>query len=265
MGVYQRLKASRLYDLYWRVADRSMIEDRQKEVDFYRALLHGFQNGNLIFDIGANHGTKTGIFLAMGARVVAVEPDPTNQQILRESFLKFRVTSKPVVIVGKAVSDAAGIETMYVDEPGSAKNSLSAKWVQSLRNDGERFGHKLDFKETREVETTTLETLIEAYGAPFFVKIDVEGHEPSVLRGLKRPVAFVSFEVNLPEFREEARQCIARLAELSAAASFNYAADCVRGLELAEWMPMNQFLPAFEACNDSSIEVFCRTPQAAQG
>jgi len=150
---------------------------------------------------------------------------------------------------------------MFIDEPGSAKNSLSQKWVESLRSDADRFGHKLAFKETREVETTTLESLIETYGRPFFVKIDVEGHEPSVLRGLRRTVPFVSFEVNLPEFRQEARQCIDLLAGQSSEGSFNYSGDCVRGLALAEWLPAAAFLQELEKCEDPSIEIFWRTPQ----
>ena len=86
VGLYQRLKASLLYDLYWRVADRSLIEDRCREVDFYRNFLTGFREGHLIFDVGANQGSKTSIFLSMGARVVAVEPDEANHGILRQCF-----------------------------------------------------------------------------------------------------------------------------------------------------------------------------------
>ena len=42
---------------------------------FYRKLLAGLQRDGLIFDIGANMGAKTDIFLRLGARVVSVEPD----------------------------------------------------------------------------------------------------------------------------------------------------------------------------------------------
>ena len=62
-GIYQRLKASRVYVLYWSVADRSIIARRNREIRFYRSLLDGFRRGCLIFDVGANHGTKTDIFL----------------------------------------------------------------------------------------------------------------------------------------------------------------------------------------------------------
>ena len=62
-GVYERAKASWIYDLYWSVADRRIIHDRQREGDFYRTLLDGFRKGDLIFDVGANQGYKSDIFL----------------------------------------------------------------------------------------------------------------------------------------------------------------------------------------------------------
>src|SRR5437868_2204121 len=103
-GVYHRLQASTVYDLYWRFANKSIVEKPRNELDFYRSLLGGFRERDLIFDVGANHGLKTSIFLRLGARVVAIEPDDLNQAILEEKFLKYRLDPKPVTIVGKGVS-----------------------------------------------------------------------------------------------------------------------------------------------------------------
>ena len=33
-GVYQRAKTSWIYDSYWSVADRKIIDDRQREIEF---------------------------------------------------------------------------------------------------------------------------------------------------------------------------------------------------------------------------------------
>src|SRR5205814_4061017 len=104
LGLYHRIKASRLYDVYWRVADKRVVNDFSAEIDFYRQYLQGFRSGDLFFDIGANEGYKTKIFLRMGARVVAVDPDEHNQEVLRNSFLTLRFVKNPLVIVGKAVS-----------------------------------------------------------------------------------------------------------------------------------------------------------------
>jgi hypothetical protein len=115
LGVYHRLKSSNLYDFYWAIADRRLVENRRREIEFYRSTLAGLKKGDLFFDIGANIGQKTNIFLRLGARVVAVEPDPLNQEVLRQSFSDYRLLKKPVIIVGKAISAESGSQTMWVD------------------------------------------------------------------------------------------------------------------------------------------------------
>src|SRR5262245_4899020 len=119
VGLYQRVKSSFAYDLYWRFADPRLLVDRTNEVNVFRQILQGLRPGDVIFDIGANMGHKTDVFLRLGARVVAVEPDRSNQDILRQNFLSLRVSKKPVIIVGKAVSDRNGTAIMWVDGPGS--------------------------------------------------------------------------------------------------------------------------------------------------
>jgi FkbM family methyltransferase len=245
------------------MADQRVISKRAGEVEFYRGLLEGFRPGDLIFDIGANHGQKTDIFLRLHARVVAVEPDGTNQEVLRKKFLWLRMPHKPVVVVGKAVSDKVATEKMWVDAPGSAKNTLSRKWVDTLRVDGTRFGTTLDFREQSEVETTTLDELISLYGVPFFIKIDVEGYEPQVLHGLHQPVPYVSFEVNLPEFRAEGTECIEILSKLAPGGVFNFTTDCKLGLALPRWLDPKDFLQKFSACTDQSIEILWKDRRVA--
>lgn len=262
IGLYERLKVSCVYDAYWTMADKGIIDARSREIEFYRKLFLGYKAGDLIFDVGANHGRKTQIFLSLGARVVAVEPDDYNQHVLRRKFLSYRFVKKPVVIVGKAVSDQTTVETMWVNQPGSAMNTLSKKWAASLQTDSRRFGHPLEFAVQKEIQTITIEDLIASYGAPFFIKIDVEGYEPQALRGLQRAVPLLSFEVNLPEFRSEGLECIQRLGRLSAKGVFNYIVNCQEGLRLEAWRSERDFLPVFAACEETSIEVFWRSDQS---
>ncbi|MGR9107678.1 MAG: FkbM family methyltransferase [Gammaproteobacteria bacterium] len=258
-GLYNRLKASAVYDLYWNIRDRKVLQARSREIEFYRGLLCGFHKGDLIFDIGANHGYKIDIFLRLGASVVAVDPDKVNQEILRQKFLSYRLSRKPVVLVDKAVSSCKGVQTLWIDEPGSAKNTLSRKWVSALKNDNTRFGKCLTFNQNAQIETVTLADLINEHGQPFFVKIDVEGHELDVLKGLRHPVPYLSFEVNLPDFREEGIQCIKVLGDLAADGVFNYSACLEKGLSLETWLEMSEFLTTFTQCSDKSIEVFWKT------
>jgi FkbM family methyltransferase len=258
-GLYNRIRTSTINDLYRRVADKSWILARDRQLDFYRRLLPELRPGDLIFDVGANEGLKTDLFLRMGARVVALEPDETNQLILQERFVKFRLSRKPVVIVGKAVSDENAMESMWVDGPGSAVNTLSQKWATTLKGNKARHTYDhygLDFVQRRTVETTTLEELMAMHGRPLFIKIDVEGYELNVIRGLRRPVPYLSFEVNLPEFRPEGLQCVALLENLGRDSKFNYAVDCEQGLVLKRWLPSAEFLPVLEQCAENAIEVF---------
>src|SRR5262249_4773543 len=117
----------------------------------------------------------------------------------------------------------------------------------------------LDFVQCRTIETTTLEDLIAAHGRPLFVKIDVEGYELNVIRGLRQPVPYLSFEVNLPEFRSEGLECVALLGSLAADGKFNYTVDCEIGLGLERWLNASEFLKVLDQCAESSIEVFWKS------
>jgi FkbM family methyltransferase len=260
--VYERIKGSCLYDAYWRVADPRLVEERKQELAFFRNTLVGFRKNDLIFDVGANRGVKAEIFLKLGARVIAVDPDVSNQKTLTERFLTYRLRRKPLVVVGKAVSDRNGRETFWVSEPGFEMNTLNAKWAETLEKDPARFGRTFAFREKKQVETITLERLISTYGQPLYIKIEVEGYEPNVLKGLQTAVPYLSFEVNLPDFKSEGEQCIARLREIAVPGVFNCAV--ANRMMFSEWMPHDAFAKAFAEIKETSVEVFWRSYPVTQ-
>ena len=61
------------------------------------------------------------------------------------------------------------------------------------------------------VPTRTLADLVEAFGMPALIKIDVEGAEREVLSTLPTPVPLLTFEANLPEFAEETKAIFTQL------------------------------------------------------
>jgi FkbM family methyltransferase len=257
-----RLKSSLIRDAYWALGHRRRLESLRNEVRFYSRVLVGLQPGALFFDIGANEGAKTDIFLRLRAKVIAVEPDLSCSGNLEKRFLTFRMTPRPVTIVNKAVSSSVGAEKMLIDGPGSAVNTLSAKWADSLKTNKNQFEHAhcgLEFTQTRLVDTTTIDALIAEHGVPFFVKIDVEGHELNVLSGLHQAIRYLSFEVNLPEFKNEGLRCIQVLAGLAHTGRFNCTADCASGLMFEEWMPAGDFAAMLDRLTERSIEIFWKT------
>jgi hypothetical protein len=110
-----------------------------------------------------------------------------------------------------------------------------------------------------DVDMTTLDLLIERFGRPDYIKIDVEGHELNVLRGLSRPIPLVSFEANLPEFLEDTTSCVATLTTLDGAVTFNYATERQDRLELAEWLDASDFGHHLAQSPNRFMEIYCRS------
>ena len=84
------------------------------------------------------------------------------------------------------------------------------------------------------VPVTTLDALIARYGTPSFIKIDVEGYEYQVLRGLTRPVPLLSFEF-APEALDSTVKCLEHLQRLGRI-QLNYSLEESMQFASEEWM-----------------------------
>jgi len=93
-------------------------------------------------------------------------------------------------------------------------SSLSPEWLAAMKDSG-RFGPAEEWATTGhiDVQVRTLDSAIEEYGLPRFMKIDVEGYELQVLRGLSVPVPARSMEF-ATETLDATKQCVARIASL---------------------------------------------------
>jgi len=207
----------RLYQLCFKIQD---IRRQTHELAFYQSFLSSCK---LIFDIGANDGHKTATFLELADKVVCCEPDKLSYKILKT---RFRNRKKNVFIENKAVSDQTGFAEFHIHHPGSAFNTLSTKWKQLLETDSQKkWNEKIIFSAKEKTEITTLDTLIEKYGAPDFIKIDVEGSEMLVLNGLSRRLACLSFETLLPDCLTELQGCLSAVNKLDSSSAYNIAKD----------------------------------------
>jgi FkbM family methyltransferase len=188
------------------------------------------EEGDLVFDVGANIGSRTNVYLSLGARVVAIEPvDECLQQLLR----KFKNRSN-LNIVPQALGKAEGRLPIFACSDNLTISSMSPHWIAAVKESGRfRDSH---WKEQRPVSVTTLDILIGQYGTPAFIKIDVEGFELDVLKGLSQVVDLISFEFT-PEFLQMTEQCVKYLAELSADNHrFNYVVGEAMEFSLEEWV-----------------------------
>ena len=254
LGLYDALRRSPAYGLYMRIFHPKLASQPRRELRFYRQALSTLRPGDLIFDVGANDGFKAAIFLQLGARVVCVEPDRASVSLLRRRF-----SNKPVTIVPKAASDVARTVQFYVASPGSALNTLSDKWIQALEDSPtSRFGPDIRFEQSYDVQTVTLEQLIADHGRPSFLKIDVEGHELEVLRGLRQAIPLISFELNLPEFRAEGLECVDILEHISPGAEFNHVIE--DRFESPFWRSASEFRRWLKETDIRYLEVYARNP-----
>lgn len=144
--------------------------------------------GGLVFDVGAHVGDRTRIFARLGARVVAVEPQPRAAR-----FLRFAFRNRPEVrIVEAAVAAEAGVVRMHINVANPTVSTLSDALLGAAPRDANWAGQR--WEETVDVPAITLDRLIEECGRPDFLKIDVEGFEDVALMGLSALVPAMSFE-----------------------------------------------------------------------
>jgi FkbM family methyltransferase len=174
--------------------------------------------GESAFDIGANRGEWTTALRSLTSRVVAVEPQA---ECTEEMEVKFG-RDPDVEIVSSAVAEQVGTRALHRTTTSSEHASMSEEWRQAsaaLRLPSN------EWLEPIEVPVTTLDKLIEEYGTPGFCKVDVEGLEPEVFRGLGVPLQSVAFEFH-HEMLNAVKQCVERLEQLG---RYSY------GLYLDEW------------------------------
>jgi FkbM family methyltransferase len=167
--------------------------------------------GSLVFDVGANRGERSDVFLELGARVVAVEPVEATARLI-DAWLG---DDPRFTLVRKAAGAAEGKATIHVAN-FDVLSSLAPDWVEACKQQP----HLREARWTEQtVAVTTLDCLIAEHGVPAFAKIDVEGFEVEVLKGLSRPIPALSFEYT-PFRPEPALECL-RLLHAFGKARFN--------------------------------------------
>jgi len=155
---------------------KALLPARDYEERFHRALMEAIQPGDLVWDVGANVGYYSQLFaekVGVDGRVVAFEPSPASAAKVRELVTRFPA----IQVVPAAMSEQAGRAFFDVS---SGEESVT----NHLRG-----GTDAGAGEAIAVEVLTGDAFAASEGVPQVIKIDVEGFEIEVLRGLRATLA----------------------------------------------------------------------------
>jgi len=173
-------------------------------------------NGGVVYDIGANVGYLSKLFaerVGLRGRVFSVEPIPDTFDALSSSMRTFFpdvVTTFPCCI-----SDTRGHVDMVVPSYAGGGDNFYESHIAAAgeASSGEGRSYR--------VEALTLDDLVARAGQPpDFIKIDVEGHELSVIRGgrnlfaRRRPPLLIEVAGDPDAQESPARTLFAELAAL---------------------------------------------------
>jgi FkbM family methyltransferase len=135
---------------------------------FEAALVSAIRSGDTVWDIGANVGLYTEKFtrrVGLSGHVVAFEPSPRNIETLRARF----ADTDLVTIYPVALADESGTATFYANgDSDGTTDSLVGRTADAIPH---------------QVEVHRGDDFLRGF-PPNVIKIDVEGFELEVLRGL---------------------------------------------------------------------------------
>ncbi len=208
--------------------------------------------GARVFDIGAHVGDRTGSFLRLGARVVALEPQPKVFRALRLIYGR----CARAVLLPLAVGATPGEIVLHINRRNPTVSTVEPGFIAAASGAAGWQGQTWDHRIT--VPVTTLDALVARHGAPDFVKIDVEGHELAVLQGLSTALPALSFEFTVIG-RATAHACVARLGELGRY-EYNLSHGEEHALRAGRWLGADDLRARIDALPEAvnSGDVFAR-------
>jgi len=209
--------------------------NKRKLMRFYSQFV---KPGSLCFDLGAHVGNRTNAWEALGATVIAIEPQPICMNYMKKRFRG----NDNINLLQCAIGEKEGIAKMHVSEMTPTVSTLAdANWRQTINDDTSfevKWEHQID------VKMRTMDNLIEQYGMPDFCKIDVENFELEVLKGLSTPIPCLSVEF-YPTTIENAIACIQRLEELGNY-EYNWSTAESQAFNTTTWISPEELIDIFK-------------------
>lgn len=204
---------------------------RRQARQFYAQFL---RPGDLALDIGANVGERSAAMLATGARVVAVEPQ---QALVAGLNARFR-GNRNFTAIHAGIGAEPGRMRLQACTETSECATFSTEFVETFS------GHSnLHFQPGEEVEILTLAQVTERFGRAAFCKVDTEGYELEVMRGMSEAPKVLAFEFNRPLIHQT-MDCLKELERFGECAC-NYLEYNRMRLMLRDWVPLSEFRNGF--------------------
>jgi FkbM family methyltransferase len=127
---------------------------------------------DLVFDVGLHDGADTAYYLGRGFRVVAVDANPAMIEKAKKDFPK-EVASNRLVLVNAAIADTAGERRFWISD--------KSEWSSFDECTSKRQG---TLAEPVTVRCELFSTILQKYGIPLYLKIDIEGNDAICIRAL---------------------------------------------------------------------------------
>jgi FkbM family methyltransferase len=208
---------------------------------------------DLVFDVGSNLGDKSESFLNLGCRVIGFEPQVDCYSHSKNRFFN----NNNFIVENIALDQKVGQEIMYIASYHTI-SSMSKKFIEESKK--ERFS-EYNWNKQITVQTNTLDNMILKYGKPKFIKIDVEGYELNVLKGLTEHINCISIEFN-PELCSNTVECIEYIDKLNSGNTiFNYGYRNDKDFKFGNWLSKSEIVEYLSSVNDFRFEfgdVYCR-------
>ena len=153
-------------------------------------------NKDLIYDVGMNNGDDTAYYLERGYRVVAIEADPVLVDACTKRFAS-AVAKGRLSILNVAIAENEGVLEFWRNNTAPHLSSFSRASAESLGGDVEGIF----------VNCVRLDAVIQEHGIPYYLKIDIEGHDIVCCRQLSAATTppFISVEMSDMALLEQLR------------------------------------------------------------